>query len=101
MNNILKSIKELLLSKVESIDTGNSNIDEEGLLKIMNAIATTTDMNIKVSKYKAAELLHISTSTFDNYVRLKKLPKGKHEIGFKELFWTMKDISDFKNKYWK
>ena len=41
-----------------------------------------------------------SRATFDNYVREGKLPRGKHEIGFKELSWSRKDLDYFikKNK---
>lgn len=35
---------------------------------------------------------------FDNYVREGKLPKGKHEIGFKELSWSKKDLDEFVRK---
>ena len=34
----------------------------------------------------------------DNYVREGKLPKGKHEIGFKELSWSKKDLDEFVRK---
>lgn len=101
MNKLTKTIRDLLVSKIDDMDLGNSNIDEEAAINIIQAIANSTDMTIKISKYKFAQLIHISTSTFDNYVREGKIPKGKHEVGFKELFWTMKDVNDFKSKYWK
>lgn len=31
-------------------------------------------------------LLKISRATFDNYVKAKKIPNGRKQIGFKELF---------------
>lgn len=40
----------------------------------------------------------MSRATFDNYVREGKLPKGKHEIGFKELSWCKKDLDEFVRK---
>ena len=40
----------------------------------------------------------MSRATFDNYVREGKLPKGKHEIGFKELSWSKKDLDEFVRK---
>lgn len=33
--------------------------------------------------------------TFDNYVREGKLPRGKHEAGFKELSWDKKTLDEF------
>lgn len=34
-------------------------------------------------------------ATFDNYVREGKLPRGKHEAGFKELSWDKKTLDEF------
>lgn len=62
MNKLTKVIRDLLASKVDDMDAGNSN---------------------------------------DNYVRAGKIPKGEHAIGFKELSWSMKDLDEFKEKYWK
>ena len=101
MNKFTKAIKDLLLSKIEDMDAGNSNIDEESATAILRAIDDSTNMTKRVSKYKACQLLHISRATFDNYVREGKLPKGEHTIGFKELSWSLYDINEFKRKYWK
>lgn len=101
MNTFTKLIRDLLVEKIEALDTGNSNIDEESALTIINAINSSTDMNKRVSKYKACQILHISRATFDNYVREGKLPKGTHEQGFKELSWSMYDLNKFKEEHWK
>jgi hypothetical protein len=37
-------------------------------------------------------------ATFDNYVRDGKLPKSRHEAGFKENFWYARDLDAFINK---
>lgn len=42
--------------------------------------------------------LNVSRATFDNYVREGKLPRGKHEAGFKELSWSRKDLDSFVQK---
>ena len=34
--------------------------------------------------------------TFDNYVRAGTIPKGKKEIGFNELSWSLKDFDGIK-----
>lgn len=101
MNKYTKAIRDLLVSKVNDLDIGNSNIDEESAIAILKVIEDSTNTNKRVSKYRACQLLHISRATFDNYVREGKLPKGEHTIGFKELSWFMKDINDFKDKYWR
>lgn len=40
----------------------------------------------------------MSRATFDNYIREGKLPKGKKEAGFKELFWIKKELDEYINK---
>lgn len=100
MNKFTKLIRDLLQSKINDIDCGNSNVDEESAIAILKAVNDSTDMAKRISKYKACQLLHISRATFDNYVREGKLPQGEHTIGFKEKSWSMKDVNDFKTKYW-
>lgn len=60
----------------------------------------------RISKAYACEhILHCSPATFDNYVRAGIIPKGKKEIGFNELSWSLKDFDGVKlqrihkNKY--
>jgi predicted DNA-binding transcriptional regulator AlpA len=93
-----KAIKELLLKWVDNLDAGNSNINEETALKILESAKDYYDMSTRISKYKACNELGISRATFDKYVAEGKLPKGKSTAGFKELSWTMKDINDFKKR---
>lgn len=101
MGKFNKVIRDLLQSTIDDLDVGNSNIDEESAMAIMKVVNDTVNMSKRVSKYRACQLLHISRATFDNYIREGKLPKGEHAIGFKELSWSLKDINDFKDKYWK
>ena len=57
-----------------------------------------TDKEKRLSKYAACEYLNVSRATFDNYVREGKLPRGKYEIGFKELSWSKKEFDEFVKK---
>lgn len=95
---MLKVIRSLLLKIVDNIDAGNSNITEEEAVKIVDSLKRFTDKEKRLSKYAACEHLNISRATFDNYVREGKLPRGKHEIGFKELSWNKKDLDEFIKK---
>lgn len=52
----------------------------------------------KVSKYQACKLVNCSRATFDNLVKAKKLPKGRKQAGFKELFWKRSEIEKFLQK---
>lgn len=92
---MIKLIKKYLLQMVEDIDAGNSNITEEEALKLAITLKEYTDKTKRLSKYQACQYLNVSRATFDNYVRAGKLPKGKHEAGFKELSWSRKELDDF------
>lgn len=92
MSNI---IKELLLKIVDSIDAGNSSLSEEESIKILEYLKRVTDKDQRISKYEACRHLNVSRATFDNYIRAGKLPKGKHQAGFKELSWSEKELDDF------
>lgn len=82
----------------DDIDAGNSNISEGEAIKIVDSLKRFTDKEKRLSKYAACEYLNVSRATFDNYVREGKLPRGKHEIGFKELSWSEKELDEFVKK---
>ena len=95
---MLKIIRNQLAKILNDIDVGNSNITENEAVELTKVLQSYTDKTIKMSKYQACQYLNISRATFDNYVREGKLPRGKKEAGFKELFYTQKDLDDFKSK---
>ena len=61
----------------------------------VDSLKRFTDKEKRLSKYAACEYLNVSRATFDNYVREGKLPRGKHEAGFKELSWDKKTLDEF------
>lgn len=79
---MLKIIRKLLLQIINDIDVGNTNINEEEGIEIINLLNKLRSE--KYSKYKAYTYLNISRATFDNLVREGKLPRGIKEPGFKE-----------------
>lgn len=95
---MLRIIRNLLIKIVDDIDAGNSNITEEEAAKLIDTLKELSDKEKRLSKYAACKYLNVSRATFDNYVREGKLPKGKHEIGFKELSWHKKDLDEFVRK---
>lgn len=95
---MLKIIRSLLLKIVDDIDCGNSNSTEEEELELIKVLQAYTDKTVRMSKYQACQYLNMSRASFDNYVREGKLPRGKKEAGFKELFWIQKDLDEFKKK---
>ena len=92
---MLKIIRELLLKIVDNIDAGNSNLSEDEALQAIDYLKKLTNKEKRLSKYAACRYLNVSRATFDNYVRAGRIPKGKHEAGFKELSWTQKDLDTF------
>lgn len=93
---MLKLIRKLLLKIVDDIDSGNSNVSEEEqkeILDILNRIHSS-----RLSKEAACKYLNISRATFDNLVRDGKLPRGKKEVGFKELSWTKHELDEYVTK---
>lgn len=97
--SMIEVIKRYLLKIVDDIDTGNSNINDEEALELVDTLKRLTDKESRISKYEACKYLNISRATFDNYVREGKLPKGKKVAGFKELSYSKKDLDEFIRKY--
>ncbi len=92
---MINLIKEYLLKLVDNIDAGNSNLTEDEAFKLVSVLKELTDRERRLSKYESCRYLNVSRATFDNYVRAGKLPRGKHEIGFKELSWDKKTLDEF------
>lgn len=95
---MLRIIRNLLVKIIDDIDAGNSNMTEDETIKLIDTLKELTDKEKRLSKYAACRYLNINRATFDNYVREGKLPRGKHEIGFKELSWSRKDLDNFIKK---
>lgn len=83
---MMKIIRDLLLKIVNDIDNDNSNLSAEECEEIIEHLTEISNKNAKLSKYQACKHLKVSRATFDNYVRSGKIPKGRKQIGFKELF---------------
>lgn len=92
---MLKVIRNLLVKIVNDIDAGNSNITEKEAMELTKVLQSYTDKTVKMSKYEACKYLNVSRATFDNYVRAGRLPRGKHEAGFKELSRDKKTLDAF------
>ena len=92
---MIKVIRRLLEDIINNIDAGNSNLSEEECLKAIDLLKEFTDKTKVFGKYEACKYLNISRATFDNYVKMNKLPKGQKQAGFKELSWFKKDLDLF------
>ena len=92
---MIKVIRRLLEDIINNIDAGNANLSEEECLKAIDLLKEFKDKTKVFSNYDACKYLNISRATFDNYVKMNKLPKGQKQAGFKELSWFKKDLDLF------
>ena len=81
---------------LDNIDCNNSNASDEEIDIILDMVNKVTNTQDKLSKYQACKYLNISRATFDNWVKDGKVPKGRKEQGFKELFWVKEDLDKIK-----
>lgn len=91
---MLKVIANLLRRIADKIDEGSISSNPEETMQVMETIKGFVDKEKRLSKYEACRYLNVSRATFDNYVRLGKIPRGKHQAGFKELSWSEKDLDN-------
>lgn len=94
MNNTrIMLLRELLVESINNIDKGNSNKNEQEIDTIIKDLIKINRGIKRISKRYACDyILHCSSATFDNYIKLGIIPKGKHELGFKEQSWSEKDF---------
>lgn len=95
MNKLLL-LKSILINIIDRIDSGNSNLTEDELEETIDYLNKLTNTENKLSKYQSCKYLNISRSTFDNYVKEGRIPEGKKQQGFKEKFWELKTLKNFK-----
>ena len=93
---MIRLLRDILAEIVDKIDTGNSNISQDDAAMVVGVLKQYTDNERRISKYEACQILGVSRATFDNMVREGKLPRGEHQIGFKELSWKKSDILNLK-----
>lgn len=88
---------KLVITYNALIDAGNSNLNEEEMEELVKTLSVLNKGVKRISKAYACEyILHCSPVTFDNYVRAGIISKGKKEIGFNELSWSLKDFDGVK-----
>ena len=91
-------IRSLLQNCIDRIDAGNSNLSADEEIKVIELLKKYTNKDRKLSKYQACEYLNMSRANFDKYIREGKIPKGKKEAGFKELFWNENELRMYLHK---
>lgn len=94
MSIVEKEISRLLREAADKFDAGTSEASEEQIIEGMRVFLHTP-----ISKEKAAIELGIHPSSFDKLVAEGKIPKGKKELGWKELRWYTDEIIKAGKKY--
>ena len=97
---LIQIIRNLLFKIIDDIDAGNSNLSEFEQGEVLEFISRMTNKQEKLSKYQSLKYINdsgikLSRATFDNYIKDGKLPKGRHQVGFKEIFWIKSDFDKF------
>lgn len=95
---MLEVIKSLLQKIISDIDARNSNITEDEAMEMIKVIKSYTDKTVRLSKYQACKKLNMSRAAFDSLVRAGAIPRGQKVAGFKELFWTEKELDNIINE---
>lgn len=76
--HIIKILKRI----ISDLESDNCTLTENEALDIIKLFG-----HKRLSKEQACDYLNLSRSRFDDLVREGKIPKGKKEVGFKELSW--------------
>ena len=90
---MMQLIKTTLQQLLNDIDSGNTNIDENQQLELIQILQKINTKEL--SKIEAANYIGVSRATFDNYINRGLIPKGIKRLGFKELSWNKYDLDKF------
>lgn len=89
MISIRSLVVKLLREAADKIEIGTSEISDSQAMDLVSAFT-----HVPMSKESACSYLNMSRSRFDDLIRMKKLPKGRKRIGFKELVWYQDELDD-------
>lgn len=93
---MLKHIASILRQKAEELENGTSKLSSEGCYKVLNFLNLIENGDETFTKTEAADYIHVSKATFENYVRYGKLPQGvKLHQNSKLLFWYKSDLDKY------
>ena len=81
-------VADALRQIADRIDSGSCEMSDQECLDVFNMLAHEA-----LSKEQAMLYLNMPRSTFDNYVRLGRIPQGRKRVGFKELVWYKDELS--------
>jgi len=92
MSETQRKLSGILRKCADGLDSGNTHLEEEQMEYLLEAARYVTEE--KLSKYQAAQFLNMNTKRFDYKVSKGEIPKGRKQVGFKEIFWYQKDLEN-------
>lgn len=93
MISIRSLVVKFLREAADKIEIGTSEISDSQAMDLVSAFT-----HVPMSKESACSYLNLSRSRFDELVRAGKLPKGKKEVGYKELRWYKDELDTYSRK---
>ena len=93
MNNLNKLVATKLRELADKFEANTSEATEGQLLDILSIIG-----HERMSKEQAANYLNMPINTFNIYISRGIIPKGRKEVGFKELTWYKDELDKVKYK---
>lgn len=91
LNNLIANRLRELANK---FDAGTSEATEQQCLDILSVIG-----HERMSKEQACRYLNMPINTFNQYISRGVIPKGRKEVGFKELTWYRNELDKVKYKH--
>lgn len=96
MTTGLKILIETLRRCADNLEAGNSNIDEQGCIRVLQQLDLIANGDTVMSKREACDYLGVSRASFDLLISNDYIPHGKKLYdGSKSLFWYKSDLDDY------
>lgn len=84
---LANKLGDALIEVGKKFKAGTSDITEDEAIDIFSIVA-----HQRMSREDVCNELNINDSKFYDYVNLGKIPKGRKQRGFKELYWWKDEI---------
>ena len=88
-STLIESLEQILFN----MKAGNSNLNEEQQLEILDSIQKITSPLL--SKSEAIDYIGVCRTTFEKYVKQGLIPEGMKQRGISTLFWRKCDLDKY------
>ena len=94
----MKSLNNLIATRLRELadkfDAGTSEATEQQCLDILHIIG-----HERMSKEQACRYMNMPINTFNMYISRGIIPKGRKEVGYKELTWYKDELDSINYKH--